>query len=56
MCLDTEVELKEGIVTKFCKPHPIPFTLHAQVQQQIADGELQLVDQREWATPTYCYM
>jgi len=52
--LEAEIELKEDSSPKFCKACPIPFTLHTQVeetlQQQIADGELQPVDQSEWAT------
>jgi len=49
--LEAEIELKEGTSPKFCKAHQIPFTLHTQVEetlwQQIADGELQPVDQSE---------
>ena len=52
--LETETELKEGTSPKFCKAHSIRFTLHMQVEElqgQVANGELQPVDQRKWATP-----
>ena len=52
--IEAEIELKEGTSSKFCKPRPIPFALRSQVeeelQKQVADGELQPVDQSEWAT------
>ena len=53
--LEAEIELREGTSPKFCKAHPIPFTLRIQVEEelrrQVADGELQLVDQSKWVAP-----
>ena len=53
--LEAEIELKEGTSPKFCRARSIPFTLRRQVeeelQRQVADGELQPVDQSKWATP-----
>ena len=52
--LETEIEVKEGINPKFCKASSIPFTLLTQVeelQRQVANGELQPVDQGKCATP-----
>ena len=52
--LEAEIELKEGSSPKFYKPRPIPFTLRTQVEEelrkQVANGELQPVDQSESAT------
>ena len=49
--IEAEIELKEDTSSKFCKPRPIPFALRSQVeeelQKQVADGELQPVDQSE---------
>ena len=47
--LEAEIELKEGTSPKFCKACSILFTLCRQVeeelQRQVAEGELQPVDQ-----------
>ena len=52
--IEAEIELQQGVLPRFCKPRPIPFSLRSQVeqtlQQQVADGELVPVDQSDWAT------
>ena len=49
------IELNEGTKPRFCKNHPIPFVLREQVEQtiqnQILEGELEPIDQSDWATP-----
>ena len=53
--IKAEVELKTGVDARFCRSRPVPFALRDQVgeaiQKQVEDGELQCVDQSEWAAP-----
>eukprot|EP00731_Ephydatia_muelleri_P005994 Em0003g242a len=50
-----DIELKGKVKPVFCKCRAIPFALRKQVeemlQQQVQDGELQPVEQSEWAAP-----
>ena len=50
-----EIELKGKVKPMFCKCRAVPFALRKQVeeilQQQVQDGELQPVEQSEWAPP-----
>ena len=53
--MEAEIELKEDAKPKFCKSRPIPFALCEKVEeairQQVADGELEPVDQSVWVVP-----
>ena len=53
--IKAEVELKTGVDARFCRSRPVPFALRDQVgeaiQKQVEDGELERVDQSEWAAP-----
>ena len=50
-----DIELKGKVKPIFCKSRAVPFALRKQVeeilQQQVEDGELQPVEQSEWAAP-----
>ena len=53
--IKAEVELKTGADARFYRSRPVPFALRDQVgeaiQKQVEDGELEPVDQSEWAAP-----
>ena len=53
--VEAVIELKEGTKPRFCKNRPIPFALREQVEQtiqkQILEGELEPIDQSDWAAP-----
>ena len=53
--IKADVEIAEGTTPKFCKSRPVPFALvdqvKATIKKQVEDGELEPVDQSEWASP-----
>ena len=53
--IKADVELEEGAEARFCRCRPVPFALRDQVgeaiQKQVEDGELESVDQSDWAAP-----
>ena len=49
------ITLNEGAQPKFCKARPVPYSLHAQVKQELQrwqeQGVIQPINNSKWATP-----